>query len=341
MNEKEPLKYIAILPSIITLMNGFFGFLAIVIASHEPGLRWQIPLLAIRSFSYPEIAAWMIIMGMIADMLDGRIARNSGSTSNFGGQLDSLCDAVTFGVAPALLSYKMCSAELVELKVLGFRYANLVGRWVLFTAIIYAMCALVRLARFNVENAGDDAHMSFAGLPSPAGAGLLVSLILFHEDLIPRIAAQFSASSPIVDMLEKTALWSIPVALFISGILMVSRIHYPHVANKLFHGKKPFSSLIFVIFAGFFALWNIHIALLLGFSVFALYGLVGRFAERLRIRRHKQCPPDDNSAPEVFDGDPPIINRGHIIWTKKRTKSTGTLFPEGQRSKPPQKKAGR
>ena len=288
MNEREPLKYIAILPSVITLMNGFFGFLAIVIASQGPGLRWQLPLLAIRSFSYPEIAAWMIIIGMVADTLDGRVARNCGLTTNFGAQLDSLCDAVSFGIAPALLSYKVFAVELVELRALGFQYANLAGRWVLFAAIIYAMCALVRLARFNVETDDGDAHMSFAGLPSPAGAGLIVSLILFYENLIPKITAHFSGFSPVVNMLEKTSLWSIPAALLISGILMVSRIHYPHVANKLFHGKKPFSSLIFVIFAGFFALWNIHVILLFGFSAFVFYGVVRKLAERIRARRHKR-----------------------------------------------------
>lgn len=287
---KKPLKYIYIFPSAVTLLNGFFGFTAIMIASHEPGLRWQFPLIPSFTLSYPTISAWFILFGMVADALDGFVARASGMTSDFGAQLDSLCDAVTFGVAPAFLSYKMFASALLELHAKGFRWANITGRWVLFTAVVYAMCALVRLARFNVESDESAAsHMNFAGLPSPAGAGLIVSLIIFHEDFLQPLRTRFPQSAPFALTLEKISLWVIPFVLVIAGVLMVSRITYPHLANQLLRSQKSFSSLIVVILCGLFAIWNFHIALVLGFFGFASYGF-GHWA----ITTVKSKPTDKN-----------------------------------------------
>ena len=282
MKQKEQLRYIAVLPSVITLMNGFFGFLAIMMASYA-GLRWQFPMLNVRSFSYSETAVLMVYMGMLADMFDGMVARSAGVTSPFGAQLDSLCDAVSFGVAPALIAFKMFSAELVEMRASGFAQASVMGRWALFGAIIYAMCALVRLARFNVETDADAAsHMSFTGLPSPAAAGFIVSLVLFHEGFLPSIAARFSSHADFAYGLERIIFWSIPFALCAMGLLMVSRIAYPHLANRLFKGKQPFHILIVVIFVVMFVIWNFHIAILLGFSAFVVYGLACWLMEKLK-----------------------------------------------------------
>ena len=281
MKKREPLRSIAVLPSVITLMNGFFGFLAIMITCNEPNLRWQLPLLKIRDFSYPEIAALLIIAGMLADMFDGKVARSAGATSLFGAQLDSLCDAVSFGIAPALISYKMIAIELSELRTGGFFYTNITQNWVLFSAIIYAMCALVRLARFNVENDSDtSAHTTFAGLPSPAAAGLIISLVLFHEGFIPQTASRFQFLLPIADKLGLVSLWSIPIALCAAGLLMVSRINYPHVANRLNRGTQSFGYLIIAIIAGLFAIWLFHIALFLGFTAYIIYGLTRRLTEK-------------------------------------------------------------
>ena len=288
MKKREPLKYIAILPSVITLMNGFFGFLAILIICHEPNLRWQIPLLKARSASYPEIAAFMIIAGMLADMFDGKVARSAGATSLFGAQLDSLCDAVSFGIAPALVSYKMLATEFAGLRAEGSVYANIAQRWILFSAIIYAMCALVRLARFNVENDDDvSAHTTFVGLPSPAAAGLIVSLVLFREGFITQIASRFQFFVFLSDRLEHISLWAIPVALCIAGLLMVSRINYPHVANRLNRGTQSFNSLIITVIVGLLALWIFHIALFLGFTAFIIYGLVCYIIEKVKRRQSR------------------------------------------------------
>ena len=271
---KKPLKYIYILPSAVTLLNGFFGFTAIMIASHEFGLHWQFPMTQGFRLSYLTISAWFIIFGMIADTLDGFVARTSGTTSDFGAQLDSLCDAVTFGIAPAILSYRMFADELLKLRSSGF-WANIAGKGVLFAVVVYAMCALVRLARFNVETDENAAsHMNFAGLPSPAAAGLIVSLILFHEEFIQRLCIKIPLFASLMQTLEKISLWAIPFVLVSAGVLMVSRIVYPHIANQLIRSRKSFFSLLIVILFILFAMWTFYIALIIGFFWFASYGFV-------------------------------------------------------------------
>ena len=100
---KQRLKYVTVLPSLITILNGICGFAAIILASRG-------------AFA---MAGYMVLLAMIADMLDGRLARMNKSTSSFGGQLDSLCDIISFGVAPAFLmievlqQYKLAGNSIV------------------------------------------------------------------------------------------------------------------------------------------------------------------------------------------------------------------------------------
>ena len=138
------LKYITILPSLITLLNGVCGFASIVLAAGNNFV----------------LAAYFILLAMIADMFDGHLARLSKSTSGFGGQLDSLCDIISFGAAPAFLMFKMFAFK-VEL-----RQSELLERFVWLAAAAYMCCTAIRLARFNVENIKEDtSHTTFKGLP--------------------------------------------------------------------------------------------------------------------------------------------------------------------------------
>ena len=108
---RQRLKYITILPSLITIINGVCGFAAIILASKgaEQAIA-EIP--AAQQKSYFAMSGYMILVAMIADMLDGRLARKVKSTSSFGGQLDSLCDAISFGAAPVFLMLKIVEFEL-------------------------------------------------------------------------------------------------------------------------------------------------------------------------------------------------------------------------------------
>ena len=183
---RQRLNYITILPSLVTILNGVCGFAAIAFASKGA-------VAGTNEFSYHRLqlpyfamAGYMILLAMIADMLDGRLARMSKTTSSFGGQLDSLCDIISFGVAPAFLMLKVLEVKLTGLAESNAALESFLQRFVWVAAAAYLSCAAIRLARFNVENEEDESsHMSFMGLPTPAAAGVVVSLVIFHQEDAP------------------------------------------------------------------------------------------------------------------------------------------------------------
>jgi CDP-diacylglycerol--serine O-phosphatidyltransferase len=267
-------------------MNGLCGFTAIVFASRGHDAVWRPHMLAGVSISYFALAGYMIFLGMVADVLDGHVARISQSTSSFGAQLDSLCDVISFGAAPAFLMLKLVEVQFRQFQFTDKDFNVFFGRAVFFIAIIFAMCAVIRLARFNVENKEEESdHLSFAGLPSPPAAGLIVSIVIFHQDFLPKIVGKsggfFSALVPAV-------VWILPAVTLVAGLLMVTRIPYPHVVNILLRGKKRFSVFLAVLFTGLLIVWNIQLAMVLGFSVFMLYGVIRWLLSPLFLRFKKE-----------------------------------------------------
>jgi len=251
---RQRLKYITILPSLVTTLNGICGFTAIVFASKGAELSTnvvskssQIPFFSFGVTTYFALAGYMILLAMVADMLDGRLARKVKSTSSFGGQLDSLCDIISFGVAPAFLMLKVLENHLSSI---GFGDGSFVHRFVWLAAVAYMSCAAIRLARFNVENEEDEsAHM-----PSPGAAGVIASLVILHQETLPAVNA---------------ILYTMPFAALGVSILMVSRVRYPHLPNQYLRGKKPFAYLIRILLLLAFAWWNIQVALAVVFCGFA------------------------------------------------------------------------
>ena len=265
--KKKRLIHIAFLPSFITLINGACGFVAIVFASHA-------------SFA---LAAYLVLLAMVADILDGRVARLTRTTSSFGGQLDSLSDAVSFGVAPAFLMIKLVEFHLEHLGYEDLDFSLVLGRIMIVSAVFYAMCAIVRLARFNVENDDDETfHMNFAGLPSPAAAGVVISLIIFHQQILPQIAGEITRMYHIVTV---TAL---PLVTFLTGILMVSRIRYPHAANQLLRSKKSPAFLLGIFAIVLLFVWNIQVTLAAGFCGFALFGVIRWIASLFKSKEKEK-----------------------------------------------------
>lgn len=143
---------VVILPSGLTLANLFCGVFAIVSAS-----RGQF-----------DFAGLLIVLGGVADALDGRVARATGSGSRFGSELDSLVDVITFGLAPAMIMY--------------FAVLSREG-WEWLIPFLYVACAAIRLARFNVEQAGR-AKRYFHGLPSPAAGMTLATYYWFSQSTL-------------------------------------------------------------------------------------------------------------------------------------------------------------
>jgi CDP-diacylglycerol--serine O-phosphatidyltransferase len=256
---KEPLlrrvrrhrvKTITVLPSLITILNGICGFTAIIFASKASQL-------GIGHIPYFTLAGYMILLAMFADMLDGRLARMSKSTSSFGGQLDSLCDMVSFGMAPAFIMLKVCESTLNSVGLAGYQ---LLQRFVWLAAATYISCTAIRLARFNVENEeNESSHMSFVGLPSPAAAGVIISLVILH---------QVNPSS------LNFIIVTLPFLCLGVAVLMVSRIRYPHIINQYLSGKKPFAYLIRVLLFVGLIIWSMQAALVILFCGFAASSFV-------------------------------------------------------------------
>lgn len=166
-----------IIPNMFTLANLFFGFLSLTMT-----LDGKISL-----------AAVMIILAVLLDSLDGKVARKFSVSSDFGKQLDSLCDLVSFGVAPAILVYKVFLQEHL-------------GYFGLLIAAVFALCGAVRLARFNVLNI----TTYFVGVPITFAGGFIALLMLFYK-LVP---------------------WGVyPAILIILAFLMVSTFRVPKLGK--------------------------------------------------------------------------------------------------------------
>lgn len=243
------LKAVAVLPTMATLGNLVCGVGAIYMCMLSYGAGGSD--LATKTLNstrmeswfptYAAIGCYLIFLSSVFDGLDGRLARLARKTSEFGAQLDSLADIVSFGVAPALLAMTVARPalpipQLSEAARVWWRI-----EWVLLAA--YVCCAGLRLARFNVENEEDEsAHQKFRGLPSPGAAAALISVVLVHEEFI-RVTRLNIASAWV-----GTALPFLACGL---GLLMVSRFKYFHLVNSLLRGRRPFWQIVLM---GFFLL---------------------------------------------------------------------------------------
>ena len=221
-------RLVAVAPTMFTLGNAACGFAAITFAMAAPTGSDPVGLLF--------AAGVMVIAAMFFDMVDGSVARLTRQTSDFGAQLDSLCDVVSFGVAPAILVIH-CSHHY---------HPRLL--WCL--AVLFVLCALLRLARFNVETSEDDAHTSFIGLPSPAAAGAVASFAIAWPGFVRLTGEEMPERVQDIGnwLLTATSL-VLPLLAVVLGCLMVSRIRYPHVFNLVFRGQRSFPQLIKLVFA--------------------------------------------------------------------------------------------
>ena len=206
-----------VLPTLLTLGNALCGLGAISLASQALGEE---------SFELNLYNAGLLIfLGMLFDMLDGRVAVWTKQTSEFGGQLDSLSDAITFGVAPAFMMLVFSR----QLTYVDARFFNGI-------AALFTLCAILRLARYNVEKSDDSSSAIFHGLPTPAAAGLIAAFAIS----LPKIAE--IESTPSLSILGSTlnsmVFITIPIWTIVVSYLMVSRVRYPHVTKQLIRTSR-------------------------------------------------------------------------------------------------------
>jgi CDP-diacylglycerol--serine O-phosphatidyltransferase len=258
-------KKIAILPTLLTLGNGVCGFASIAYASKiRPGLT------EVEVNSLYVLSACLILAAMLFDALDGYAARLSKTASGFGGQLDSLCDGISFGAAPAFLLLRLGQ---------DWTDTAIVGKAVAIIAALYMSCALLRLARFNTETTPDpSSHKRFRGLPSPAAAGCLASMAILRSEL-PLTYPIFNEAT--VRYFVK--LWAPPGALLVA-LLMVSRFSYPHFTNQILRGRHSFRFVVQAVFVIFGIALVPDIACFVLFWMYALNGPV-RYAVFRAMRR--------------------------------------------------------
>lgn len=194
-------KGIYVLPNLFTTANLFCGFYSAIAAMKE----------------MYEVAAIAILIAVVLDSLDGRIARMTHTTSKFGAEYDSLCDLVAFGVAPAILVYNWSSMSY--------------GKWGWLAAFLFVVCGALRLARFNVQIGVIDSRF-FNGLPIPGGAAVVATgVLLFYY-----LGGEGRFPNPMI-MIGTAA-----IALF-----MVSSIKYYSFKDLNYFARKPFMSFVLIV----------------------------------------------------------------------------------------------
>lgn len=254
------MRSVQFLPSLATLGNAICGFGAIYVASFQPSdISQQDPwALALGQHKYIT-AVYLIFLAMLFDAIDGRLARFARHTTDFGGQLDSLADIVSFGVAPAYLALQVLKYGLI----LHWQPPFIVSRLIWAIGALYVSCAAIRLARFNTINQhGEQHHLVFHGLPSPGAGGTVVAFILMQQDL------QLSG----FNLLSNLCLYLLPLIVLGFGLLMVSNIPYPHLINRYLRGRKSLARLVIAVAIVLLLVVAHQYVIALGTLVYALSG---------------------------------------------------------------------
>ncbi|MCX6152866.1 MAG: CDP-diacylglycerol--serine O-phosphatidyltransferase [Candidatus Kapabacteria bacterium] len=246
----------SIVPNMLTLANLFCGFSSIIYFSNQQFTR----------------GAVFILLAAIFDMLDGMMARLIKSASEFGVELDSLCDAVSFGVAPSFLLYTV--------------YFRQFGDSGILLASLPALAGVSRLARFNVQLQSLEDKKYFKGMPIPAGALMILSYVIFYH-LKPGLMA------------DEIKSWMIVAVTIITSLIMISKIKHDNLPRPSWTAFKQrplffiafFIALIAAIVSKGDAIFPIMI-------IYSVTSSIRHFIEWLRLRR---LPEDDFTDSEVLD----------------------------------------
>ena len=266
------------LPNGFTLFNLFCGIFAIVLASRQNFAR----------------AALFVFLGGIADALDGRVARATGSGSRMGEELDSLVDAISFGFAPAMIMY--------------FAVLN-TENWQWLFVFLYTACAVLRLARFNVEQAGR-AKTYFHGLPSPAAGLTLATYYWFSQTpLYNETIILFTDNKTLSELPWHTML---PGLMGLLAVLMVSNVPYSAVPTIGWRSLKQIAAslvLVIALIGAFFRPRQFFFPALLAYVLYGalkwiVLGLIGSRSEPEEI--YFQLEPEEELAAAI---PPPSLRR--------------------------------
>jgi CDP-diacylglycerol--serine O-phosphatidyltransferase len=223
-----------------------------------------------------HLAAPFIGIAIVLDMLDGRIARLTGTASEFGGELDSLADVVSFGLAPALLAFSWGLAPL--------------GRLGWAAGFVFVTAAALRLARFNIQSAAGGDKRYFVGMPTPAAAAVLASTVFAY----PPGFSDYRAALPALAM------------VLVPAALMVSTIRFRSFKTIDLQIRRPYSVLLLFAAGIMLVVTHIQIALVVLAYAYLLSAFIGMVISRLRHR-------GDTSGHDGRTGSPPVPIRDRSI----------------------------
>ncbi|MGZ5020758.1 MAG: CDP-diacylglycerol--serine O-phosphatidyltransferase [Chthoniobacterales bacterium] len=247
---------IYLLPNLMTAGNLFCGFTATLKMLEGAMLQSSSPDAAAELF---HTAIWFILGACFFDLLDGRIARLGGHESDFGREFDSLADIVSFGVAPALMVYRVVLQEFPR------------ACWII--AFVYLACGALRLARFNCvsanqEASGENDAKNFTGFPIPAAAGLIASITLFMLWLAEgeHYLGHWKFVLP-------------PLMLFLS-FMMFSRFQYPSFKALNWKTKKSIPRFLIIILIVIFTVLYYEWMPAVLFLAYLLYGFLRPWLSR-------------------------------------------------------------
>jgi CDP-diacylglycerol--serine O-phosphatidyltransferase len=291
---------VIILPSAFTLGNLFLGVFAMVSAA-----RGEF-----------EVAAWAIVWAALLDMLDGRIARFTATGSRFGSELDSLVDAISFGVAPGFVAYVAY-------------FANQPWSWIL--SFLYITAVVLRLARFNVEQGGR-AKTSFYGLPSPTAGMVLATVYPFFN--APAVV-ELTGGGPSPQ--------TVGILMIVLSVLMLSHVPYPLVPRLGFRGVGATAvSLVMLAFAAV-AIAIPEYSIFPFLSLYTLWGVTRSTVLGLAEKRPEEDPLIDEEPIDEASAEMRSVDYGEIAPT--RYPSPEAIPPEpgtsGTRSPEPDPQHGK
>jgi CDP-diacylglycerol--serine O-phosphatidyltransferase len=274
---KRPPRAAYALPTLFTAGNIFLGYLSIIRSIQGVMSFSTNPSISAQDF---EVAAKTIGLAVVLDGLDGRIARMTNTTSEFGRELDSLADIISFGIAPAILAYTW-GVQFVG-GYPGPGILDQLQRAGKFLAFLFLLCGAARLARFNIQknpqprNPGPPHRKYFVGLPIPAAAGMVAAVVYALD------------SYPVMGFFP-SVLWLALLALL--SFLMVSTWRY--WSFKDLNLLRPRSPLILVVMGGIiFGIWNwSQPVLLIMMSIYVGSGIAIRLGGILRRRFHRNPTP--------------------------------------------------
>ena len=240
-HDSRPSTHIYVLPNLLTTTNMFFGYMSIIFA-----IRGEY-----------HFGSYAIVAAAVFDLLDGRVARLTDTTSKFGAQYDSLCDLISFGMAPALIMYLWALQPF--------------GRLGWLASFVFVACGALRLARFNVQSVNEKTH--FQGLPIPMAAGIVASSVLCFKDL----------------NIDASRNWLLLFMTFLLGLTMVSQFRYKSFKDINLRKKQPFGSLVIGVLVIILVAIRPEVMLFVLFFSYALLGAtMGVFSKTRHSRRQRK-----------------------------------------------------